>query len=590
LVFVTLMIFMKLGMYRAVMRFLGTEFVLAVVKGVTISALVLAASVFIFRLEGFPRTVIFIYWMIALIYVGGSRFFVRSFLIHSRRQGSKKLAAIYGAGEAGHKLSVMLSHNADISPVCFIDDNMSLSGSQINGLRVYHSSELDTLIDALEIDQILLALPNVSRNRRKQIVDLLENHPVHIYTIPAIADIVSGRANVDDIREVEIEDLLGREPVPANEQLLHACVMGKVVMVTGAGGSIGSELCRQIIELKPRKLILFEISEFALYQIEQEIKSIISASGSGITCELVALLGDIKDKKRISKIVSYFSIQTIYHAAAYKHVPMVEKNILEGVRNNILGTYTAAQAAIEGGVETFVLISTDKAVRPTNVMGATKRFAELVLQGLAIQQSKTRFCMVRFGNVLGSSGSVIPVFRNQIAKGGPVTITHPDIVRYFMTIPEAAELVIQAGSMGKGGDVFVLDMGQPVKITDLANKLIHLSGLTVRNESNPDGDIRIEFTGLRPGEKLYEELLIGDNVAGTEHMMILSAQEVSLGEIELKNYIVALKDAIEHNDVIKMKEILQQAVAGYIPDENIVDYLHPIGDSKNSKLSIINTQ
>jgi FlaA1/EpsC-like NDP-sugar epimerase len=432
----------------------------------------------------------------------------------------------------------------------------------------------------------LLAIPSSSRTRRREILELLEKYPLHVRSVPGFMDLASGRVKVDDIQEVDIADLLGRDAVPAQEHLLERCIAGQSVLVTGAGGSIGSELCRQILMLKPKTLLLFEHSEFNLYTILCELEQRVSRES--LPVRVLPILGSVRDEAKLHDIMTTWSVDTVYHAAAYKHVPMVEHNIAEGVLNNVVGTLNTAQAAIKAGVANFVLISTDKAVRPTNVMGSTKRLAELVLQALSRELgpvmfaersnvprvNKTRFTMVRFGNVLGSSGSVIPLFHKQIKSGGPITVTHPNITRYFMTIPEAAQLVIQAGSMGLGGDVFVLDMGEPVKIVELAEKMVHLSGLSVRSDKNPHGDIAIEFTGLRPGEKLYEELLIGENVAVTGHPMIMSADEDYLPWETLKEKLAQLLNAVGNDDYDKVRKLLRETVSGYAPDGEIVDWMH----------------
>jgi FlaA1/EpsC-like NDP-sugar epimerase len=443
----------------------------------------------------------------------------------------------------------------------------------IQGLPVISPSKLESQLSYRGVETILLAVPRASRSERRQILDMLLQFDVDVKTVPSLGDIVAGRASLDELKEVAIEDLLGRDPVEPNPVLMESNITDKVVMVTGAGGSIGSELCRQIINHKPSKLVLFERSEFSLYQIEKELK--VLAETSDIEMEVIPILGSIQHINRLSKVMSAFKVDTVYHAAAFKHVPIVEYNVVEGIRNNVFGTYYCAKAAIEAGVESFVLISTDKAVRPTNVMGTTKRLAELALQAFAEEESKkehgTRFCMVRFGNVLGSSGSVIPLFKQQIANGGPITITHSDIIRYFMTIPEAAQLVIQAGSMGVGGDVFVLDMGDPVKIVDLAKNLIRLSGLEVKDEENPYGDIEIIVTGLRPGEKLYEELLIGDNVERTGHERIMTANEKSLSFVDFNQLLASLDEACHDFDHEKIRNILLQAPADFSPSDNISD-------------------
>jgi FlaA1/EpsC-like NDP-sugar epimerase len=409
--------------------------------------------------------------------------------------------------------------------------------------------------------KIFLALGNTPHSQRAAIIRNLESYAISVQTVPAIADILSGKNSIDNIRDVELEDLLGRDPVVAKPELLHACITGKVVMVTGAGGSIGGELCRQIIRQSPKMLVLLELNEFSLYSIEQELQYEIARLKSDV--KLVARLGSVQKEHRMETLMRNFGVQTVYHAAAYKHVPLVEHNIVEGVRNNVFGAWYTAEAAIRAGVESFVLISTDKAVRPTNIMGASKRVAELVLQGLAQRQTNTRFTMVRFGNVLGSSGSVVPLFRQQIKQGGPITVTHPYIIRYFMTIHEASELVIQAGAMGRGGDVFVLDMGEPVKIVDLAKRMVHLSGLEVKDNKHPTGDIEIQYTGLRPGEKLYEELLIGECVSGTEHNRIMRAEELSMTWEDTLTLLMALDEACHEYECNKIRELLK-VPAGYL--------------------------
>jgi len=580
-ILVTIAIFVRLGLYRAIVRFMGNEAINAIIKGVTISTLILAALILLYRTPSFPRSVLFIYWLLAMMYVGGSRYLLRSYFNPSRAKKQRHKAVIYGAGRAGYQLSVMLQTSGDIEPVCFIDDNTALQKSYVNGLRVYLPVSLSELINNMHVDQVLIAIPSATRLQKKFILDALESYSIHVFTVPDFSDIVSGRASVADLREIEINDLLGRDVVLPIPYLQRSCIEGKVVMITGAGGSIGSELCRQIISLQVKHLVLFDSSEYALYQVEQELIEIQRQFENRVST--TAVLGNIQNYSRVKQIISNFNVDTIYHAAAYKHVPMVENNLIEGVRNNIFGTLETAKAAIDCCVETFVLISTDKAVRPINVMGATKRFSELILQSLANEISETRFCIVRFGNVLGSSGSVVPVFNRQIKNGGPVTVTHPDVERFFMTMPEAAQLVIQAGSMGTGGDVFVLDMGHPVKIADLAKKMIHLSGLKVQSDDCVDGDIRIEYIGLRPGEKLYEELLIGDNVSGTEHRMIMRAEEHFLTLAEIKAHLLTLETAMIVQDCSAIQDALVVAVNGYRPSgqlfEPCLENLHSILDT-----------
>ena len=575
--FFSVLVFLRLGLYRAVIRFMGTEAVIAVVKGISISALIVGTLVFLTRAEGIPRSIPFIYWGLALFFVGGSRFIVWLYYQSILKKESEKIA-IYGAGDAGRQLLTALRQGGEYEVVVFIDNNRKIKGRVINGIQVYRPHHLPRLIDKEGISQILLAMPSVSAHQKRRIISELEPLPVQVKTIPMLADIVSGKAKIEELREVDIEDLLGRDSVPPDNKLFEQCIKNKVVMVTGAGGSIGSELCRQIIKHQPGHIILLEISEYALYSIEQELTKTLSHDPAASDILLTALLGSVQDKKRMQSVFTVYGVQTIYHAAAYKHVPIVEENIVEGIRNNIFGTLRAAEAALAAEVETFVLISTDKAVRPTNIMGTTKRFAEQVLQALATTSQGTRFCMVRFGNVLGSSGSVVPLFSRQIKNGGPVTVTDPDIIRYFMTIPEAAQLVLQAGSLGlnseQGGDVFVLDMGEPVKISELAKKMIHLSGFEVKDENNPDGDIEIVYTGLRPGEKLYEELLIGDNVADTQHPRIMRAEEQFMAMPVLEEKLRLLDEACNDFNIAWVREILLDSETGYVPDkEQPVDLL-----------------
>jgi len=443
--------------------------------------------------------------------------------------------------------------------------------TMIHGITVYSLVELQGLIDQHKVKTLLLALGSANRSTRKSVLDRLESFSVEVLTIPSMADVVSGRASIEEFKEVDIDDLLGRDSVEPDQALLSQCITDKVVMVTGAGGSIGSELCRQICKQKPRALVLFELTEFALYSIEQELSAYNDTHG--LSFPIYPFMGSVQHRNRLAEIMRLHMVQTVYHAAAYKHVPLVELNVIEGVRNNVFGTWFSAEAAIEAGVETFVLVSTDKAVRPTNVMGATKRLAELVLQSKALMENQSvRFCMVRFGNVLGSSGSVVPLFRKQIRSGGPVTLTHPEITRYFMTIPEASQLVIQAGSMGKGGDVFVLDMGESVKIMDLATRMIRLMGLSVHSKDEP-GDIEIIHSGLRPGEKLYEELLIGDNVQGTDHAKIMTAQEEHLTWQEMQTLLRQLDQACHAMDCERIRKLILSAPVGYNPQHEVKDML-----------------
>ncbi|EKB5067123.1 polysaccharide biosynthesis protein [Vibrio parahaemolyticus] len=568
---VTIAVFARLGLYRAVLRYLTFQALFVVTAGAVISATLVAALSF-YMSDPFPRTVPIIYGAFLALFCGGPRVIVRSLIAQSYSTHSKEVL-IYGAGSGGRQLAMALRSSGDYRVRAFIDGDSTLCNTMILGLPVIAIEDAMPLINKYDVSQVLLAVPSAKRSRRKVILDELAKLPVEVLTVPDMTDIVSGKAKIDELKDVAIEDLLGRDPVAPQQVLLEANIKDKVVMVTGAGGSIGSELCRQIVEQSPKSIILFELSEFGLYQIDRELNQL--KIEKGLTCDIIPLLGSVQRQHRLETTMSSFKVQTVYHAAAYKHVPLVEFNVIEGVRNNIYGTYYTACAAIKAGVESFVLISTDKAVRPTNVMGTTKRMAELGLQALADQENAkpngTRFCMVRFGNVLGSSGSVIPVFKKQIASGGPVTVTHPELTRFFMTIPEAAQLVIQAGAMGKGGDVFVLDMGESVKITDLACNLIQLSGLEVKSEANPHGDIEIQFSGLRPGEKLYEELLIGDNVKQTAHERIMTAHEVHL---PLKEYELLLNDldfACHSMDHENIRTLLLSAPTGFNPTDGIGD-------------------
>lgn len=564
---IALLINVRLGLYRAVIRYINSKAVLVIGLSVLLSTFVLILLSFYLH-SSLPRTVPVIFAAFLMIMIGGSRFIVRA-SVSASFKSNKEAVIIYGAGSAGRQLAQSLMQGNEYIPVAFIDDDKRIQKSSVQGITVFNRSEIGQLIHKYAIKRILLAMPRDNKKRIAKVLSRLENLSVEILSIPGSADLVSGKAKIDELHEVSIEDLLGRDSVTPNEALLQANISDKVVMITGAGGSIGSELCRQILLQKPKKIILMEISEFALYGINGELEK--SAKKLNYDLQIVPLLGSVQHKTRLLTIMRTFNVQTVYHAAAYKHVPVVEHNVIEGVRNNIFGTLFAAEAAIEAGVERFVLISTDKAVRPTNVMGTTKRMAELVLQALARKTSTTCFCMVRFGNVLGSSGSVVPLFREQIKNGGPITVTHPDIIRYFMTIPEASQLVIQAGAMGKGGDVFVLDMGDPVKISDLAAKMVRLSGMTVKDDLNPDGDIGIEYTGLRPGEKLFEELLIGDDVTQTDHRRIMSAHEAWLPWPDLEKILLKLDDACHQFDHEDIRRLLLQAPTGFVPKDGICD-------------------
>jgi FlaA1/EpsC-like NDP-sugar epimerase len=571
-VFSTVIFFAAFGLYRAVIRFVGPKAMLTVLAGVSVSVLALGLFNHYGPSQSLPRSAFCIYWALAILYVGGSRFVARYLFLHStanRRTAAR--VAIYGAGEAGARVSAILQGGPDYEPVAFIDDKNALQGSSINGVRVYSSDALPKLVRKHRIDRVLLAMPAATRRRRREILTQLEPLGVRVQLLPSLPDLISGKAQISELCDVEVGDLLGRDPVPPKPKLFGSCIRSKCVLVTGAGGSIGSELCRQIIRLAPSRLVLFEMSEIALYNIERELEDI--AASERIEVDIVPLLGNAHHRHRVREVLSAFAVQTVYHAAAYKHVPIVEYNVVEGIHNNVISTWYTAEAALETGVETFVLVSTDKAVNPANVMGATKRLAELVLQALQERTTHTRFCMVRFGNVLASSGSVVPLFQEQIRRGGPVTVTHPDVIRYFMTIPEAAQLVIQAGSMAKGGDVFVLDMGRPVRIDDLARRMVNLMGLTVRDANNPDGDIEIEYTGLRTAEKLFEELLIGTNVMGTDHPMIMRAMEHRLSWPRMEQVLNELLVALASFDCHRALALLAEAVAEYEADVDVRDYV-----------------
>ena len=601
-------LFVRLGMYRAVMRYFGNDALLAIAKAVSISALLLALAVYWYEAapKVIPRSMVFNYWLLSLLSIGGLRLLMRQYFMgdwyssnqpfkFSRKDDGLPRVAVYGAGAAGNQLVAALRLGRGMRAVAFIDDEPGIANRVIAGLRVYNAKHIQQMIDETGANEILLAIPSATRARRREVLELLEQYPLHVRSVPGFMDLASGRVTVDDVQEVDIADLLGRDAVPPQKALFERCIRDQVVMVTGAGGSIGSGVCRQIVSTGPTTLLLFEHSEFNLYSIHSELEQRIRRESLAV--RLVPILGSIRNPQRLLDVMRSWAVNTVYHAAAYKHVPMVEHNIAEGVLNNVVGSTYTAQAAVRAGVEHFVLISTDKAVRPTNVMCSTKRLAEMVLQALSResapvlfgdkeglhQVNKTRFTMVRFGNVLGSSGSVIPLFHEQIRRGGPVTVTHPNITRYFMTIPEAAQLVIQAGAMGQGGDVFVLDMGQPVKIAELAEKMIHLSGLSVCSEKNPYGDIAIEFSGLRPGEKLYEELLIGDDVIATEHPMIMRANEDHLSWDDFKAVLSELLQALEQDDYGCVRKLLRQTVSGYAPEGEIVDWIHQRRTKKITK-------
>lgn len=572
----TVTVFIRLGLYRAVIRFLGDKAFLTIIYGVFASALALIITGYLSQVP-IPRSVPIIYGALAFVFVSGTRLGVRM-LVNHPHQRNKEAVAIVGAGETGMALASALRQGPEYKPVVFVTFDRANHKSMIDGLPVIRIDLIAKNMAKYNVQRILLALDPDSKVDRKKLLKQLEPLSIPVQTVPSVSELVAGQARINDIRDLEIEDLLGRDPVRPDTAIVAESLFQKSVMVTGAGGSIGSELCRQIIRHKPKTLVLFEQSEFSLYAIERELQAINRVEGLGV--ELHPLMGSVVHRRRCEVVMRTFGVQTVYHAAAYKHVPLVEHNVIEGVQNNVFGTVHAAEAAIAAGVERFVLISTDKAVRPTNVMGASKRMAELVLQGLADRQDKTVFSMVRFGNVLGSSGSVVPLFRDQIRDGGPVTVTHPDIIRYFMTIPEASQLVLQAGSMGVGGEVFVLDMGEPVKIADLARKMIHLMGLAEKTEDEPDGDIEVVFSGLRPGEKLYEELLIGDNPQGTSHPRIMMAREVSMSPGDLDVALQELLSASQEFNCNRVVQILSAAPTGFTPSEEVADLVWQNGAQK----------
>ena len=587
-------IFAKLGLYKSVVRHIDLKSMWYLFLAVSFYSLIWGFFCFFmknnyvdeggFFIEIFPRSVVIINWLLALTIISGSRAFARyifnehinfSYFTNKLERNlenlddAKSRVLIYGAGSAGVQLASALNISSKLQAVGFIDDNKDLQGSSVNGLKVNPVDDIEELIIKHKVDEVLIAIPSASRADRFTIIDKLERYPVMVRTLPGLTEIAQGKVKIDDLLQVSIKDLLGRKSVEPNEMLLGKNITNKTVLVTGAGGSIGSELCRQIIFLKPKILILFELNELALYSIDKELSKL----NAGLI-KIYPILGNVNNKLRLDNMFKRFEVDTVYHAAAYKHVPMVEFNNTEGIDNNIFGTLNCALSAIESGVKNFVLISTDKAVRPTNTMGATKRVAELILQAFSTTQNTTTFCMVRFGNVLGSSGSVIPLFKKQIVEGGPVTVTDKNIIRYFMTVTEAVELTIQAGAMGTGGDVFVLDMGQPVKIKELAEKLIRLSGLKVKDKNFPEGDIEIKYTGLRAGEKLYEELLIGDNVSKTENPLIMRAKEDKFEWVDLKNLLDKLSVSNKKSDHNSTREILKKIVSGFNPEGTIKDILY----------------
>jgi FlaA1/EpsC-like NDP-sugar epimerase len=545
--------FIRLGLYRAILRYMPYQALVTVLAGLCISSIALTLTGF--YLEAFvPRSVPIIYILLGMFFIGLPRLMVRAIigLLYPIQECKKVI--IYGAGLHGTQLATALFQHGEYKTIAFIDDNKQLQGSTIRGIRVHKPRAITSILSKHKVEKILLAITAV--DKRNKAIRAIEEFKIPVETIPPVGDIVSGKAKIEELRHVGIEDLLGRDPITPIKELISANITDKTVMITGAGGSIGSELCRQIASNSPRHIILFELNEFNLYQIEQELELKFH------NLKITSLLGSVQHENRLKTIFQEHQVDTLYHAAAYKHVPLIEKNIIEGVRNNLFGTWKCAEAAGAAGIKNFVLISTDKAVRPTNIMGATKRLAELSVQALVEKHSNTTYSMVRFGNVLGSSGSVVPKFRQQIQQGGPITVTHPEVTRYFMTIPEAAQLVIQASAMAQGGDVFVLEMGKPVKIVDLAHEMIHLSGRAVKDDSNSDG-IAVEFTGLRPGEKLYEELLVGNNVSGTAHPRIMRAAEESISENKLNEMIKTLDYFCHQSAPDKIKEIIKNGPACY---------------------------
>ena len=557
------------GVYRTVIRYINFDFLWEILKGILIFSAFLFLCLFFLNVEELLK-IVFLNLLLSSLFITANRVIVNRILLNEK--GSSRVA-IYGAGSAGVQLANALKFSTEMQPIFFVDKNKSLHGNYVGSLKVLEPLSLEKSIKKRNIDEVLVAMPSAPRQVLSDLLKEIENYSIKVRILPGVAELAQGKIAVSSLKEVAPEDLLGRVQVQPEKNLIEKNIKNKNVLVTGAGGSIGSELSRQILSNNPNKLIVLDSNEFSLYLVKQELED--KPNGK----KVVAVLGNVKNKKRILDVCSSFSIETIYHAAAYKHVPLVEENAFEGVSNNIFGTLHCVEAAIESEVETFVLISTDKAVRPTNIMGATKRFSELILQALANEKSKhrsTKITMVRFGNVLDSSGSAIPLFREQIKQGGPVTVTDPGVIRYFMTITEATELVIQAGAMGEGGDVFVLDMGKPIKILELAEKLIKLSGMQIKDKKNPRGDIEIQFTGLRHGEKLFEELLIGEGAENTSHPMIYRAEEEMVPWNTINSYLSKLKEAERSSDHILLRKILTQSISGFEPKNNIVDVLNNI--------------
>jgi FlaA1/EpsC-like NDP-sugar epimerase len=571
---ISLFVFTVFGLYRAIFRYSDWPALITVARAVAIYGLLYSAIFTAVGLNEVPRTVGIIQPILLLLFVSASRILARMWLgeryQNILKKSSRPKVLIYGAGRTGRQLAAAMANSHEMQVVGFLDDDDKLYGNILNGQPIYNPRDLVSITSTFSVSAVLLAMPSIGRKRRNEILGQIRNAQVSVRTLPSFNDLAQGIVKISDLQELDIDDLLGREPVAPSYSLLEKNIANKVVLVTGAGGSIGSELCRQILTIKPLTLLLIEQNEFALYKIHQELEE----KSSDKSINIIPILASVQNQDRIREIMFTWKPHTVYHAAAYKHVPLVEHNPAEGIKNNVFGTLKTATAAIENGVSNFVLISTDKAVRPTNIMGASKRLSEMVLQALASNNAATNFVMVRFGNVLGSSGSVVPKFRQQIKDGGPITLTHPEITRYFMTIPEAAQLVIQAGAMASGGDVYVLDMGQPVKIIDLARRMVELSGLTILDESNPNGDIAIEITGLRPGEKLYEELLIGNNPTPTLHPRIMKAHETFIELAELESKLISLEKELDLNNADKVRDLLQQIVSDYSPSGDVVDWVY----------------
>ena len=609
-------LFIRFGLYRAIIRYLGMRAAWPVVQAVALYAVLWGLLALLSGVPGIPRSVVLINAMVALLVVGGSRMLMR-WLLRQTQEGNGAQSdrmcirlVIFGAGEAGRQLAVGLVQSPDYKLCGFVDDAAELQGRDLMGVPILSIEQLEPFVERQRVTELLLAIPSITRKARNQIIERLRPVPVRIRTLPGIVDLAKGKVNLSELHELDVEDLLARDPAEPDESLLQAQVNDQVVMVTGAGGSIGSEICRQILRRRPKVLLLFEMSEFALYEVDQKLSGLVhnlvsesesesesERRGVSLVPRVIPLLGSVQDERRLTEILQAWEVDTIYHAAAFKHVPMIERSMSEAVKNNILGTVTLVKSAMVQGVKNLVFISTDKAVRPTNTMGASKRVAEMVLQALVAEKTpvfdelgsdlppmevtrKTALSMVRFGNVLGSSGSVVPLFRRQIRNGGPITLTHQDIIRYFMTIPEAAQLVMQAGAMSgeaeaaEAAEVFVLDMGEPVKIYDLASRMVELSGFRVRDEAHPEGDIEIKITGLRPGEKLYEELLIGDNPMPTQHPRIMKAHEEFVPWSELQPQLHSLQIAAENSDIEMIRGLLQRLVKGYQPESQIADWVY----------------